>query len=173
MLVSGVFLDSRAGVCVRTWSAILGAVQRDSVVSAVLLGRRLSSCQIHRAGHIGGSSIYLLLLVATAVLLLRRGLLVAAAILLLLGSAVAVLWLSGTVVSRIRTRVQASSLRLVMLLGRVLLLRRTISTAAATITRAWIPRHGGFARGCVFLGRYGDVGLVATDRRGFSVLSKS
>lgn len=139
--------------CVRTWSAILGAVQRDSVVSAVLLGRRLGLVRFIAPVTSEEAFIYLLLLVATAIVLLRRrGLLVAAAILLLLGSGVAVLWLSGRDVSRIRTRVQASSLRLVMLLGRVLLLRRTISTTAATITRAWIPRHGGFAKEECFWG---------------------
>lgn len=61
-----------------------------------------------------------------------------------------------------------------MLLGRVLLLGRTISTtaAAAAITRAWIPRHGedlceGFAYvymslcACVFFGEgFGEVGDV-------------
>lgn len=68
---------------------------------------------------------------------------------------------------------KASTLRLVMLLGRVLLLRRTISTtAAAAITRAWVPRHGMIicAKVCesVFFARFGDVfGVWRLERRGF------
>lgn len=79
----------------RTWSAIVGAVRRDTVVSAVLLGRWLEVLVRFIAPVASWEVLSYLLLVAAAVVLLwRRGLLVAA-ILLLLGSGVAVLWLSG------------------------------------------------------------------------------